>query len=289
MARNSEKAQFMLNRYLASKEEEARGDASHKPKRRPRFAQECTDLYEAESWRNRLLRDIGSKVMEIQNEGLGEHRLRELNDEINKLMRVKYHWERRIVELGGTDYAKVGLKIAGLSDEQSARPSAHPSAHPLGKGGSAYRYYGAAKQLPGVRELFEVKAVKKKKQTKGELMKKVDGDYYGFRDEDDGGALVREEAEAEAMIRAKKLEEQRRAWEAAGRGNASATSGDDPESRGFGGGSTGGPPYGGPDGVVGAEYEAYVPLPNAKDIEARIVESKKQRLLAAYGNAAENE
>ena len=31
-------------------------------------------------------------------------RLRDLNDEINKLLREKGHWERRIKELGGPDY-----------------------------------------------------------------------------------------------------------------------------------------------------------------------------------------
>ena len=36
--------------------------------------------------------------------GLGEFKLRDLNDEINKLIREKGHWEDRIVELGGTDY-----------------------------------------------------------------------------------------------------------------------------------------------------------------------------------------
>ena len=34
-------------------------------------------------------------------------RIRDLNDEINKLIREKGHWEVRIVELGGPDYAKV--------------------------------------------------------------------------------------------------------------------------------------------------------------------------------------
>ena len=42
--------------------------------------------------------------MEIQNEGLGEHRLRDLNDEINKLLKEKWQWEMRIKELGGPNY-----------------------------------------------------------------------------------------------------------------------------------------------------------------------------------------
>jgi hypothetical protein len=36
--------------------------------------------------------------------GLGEHKIRDLNDEINRLMREKHQWEKRIKELGGVDY-----------------------------------------------------------------------------------------------------------------------------------------------------------------------------------------
>ena len=31
---------------------------------------------------------------------MGEHRLRDLNDQINKLLREKFHWQRRI-KVGG--------------------------------------------------------------------------------------------------------------------------------------------------------------------------------------------
>ena len=46
--------------------------------------------------------------------GLGEFRIRDLNDEINKLLREKRHWEDRIIELGGPDYnvsSRPGLHI----------------------------------------------------------------------------------------------------------------------------------------------------------------------------------
>ena len=43
--------------------------------------------------------------------GLGEHKIRDLNDEINKLIREKGHWEDRIKELGGADYKKYGPKV----------------------------------------------------------------------------------------------------------------------------------------------------------------------------------
>lgn len=70
MARNEEKAQSMLNRFLQGKVDEQRGPKA----RRPYLATECTDLNEADKWRQQILREIGRKVMEIQNAGLGEHR-----------------------------------------------------------------------------------------------------------------------------------------------------------------------------------------------------------------------
>ena len=54
---------------------------------------------------------------------LGDYQVRDLNDEINKLLREKGHWEARIRELGGPDYF-VRQKIAGPGDSHGAR-SAH--------------------------------------------------------------------------------------------------------------------------------------------------------------------
>jgi pre-mRNA-splicing factor ISY1 len=89
------------------------------------------------------------QVAEIQNEGLGEHRLRDLNDEINKLLRERAHWERRILDLGGANYALKGApKMTDLDGNIVDIPN------PSGRG-PGYRYFGAAKKLPGVRELFE--------------------------------------------------------------------------------------------------------------------------------------
>ena len=70
MARNEEKAQSMLNRLLTAKQKEARGEK----RKRPYLASECSDLHEADRWRQQILREIGKKVMEIQNAGLGEHK-----------------------------------------------------------------------------------------------------------------------------------------------------------------------------------------------------------------------
>ena len=44
------------------------------------------------------------KVGNIQNAALGEHRIRDLNDEINDLIKEKKEYEARIRQLGGPDY-----------------------------------------------------------------------------------------------------------------------------------------------------------------------------------------
>ena len=47
--------------------------------------------------------------------GLGEFRVRDLNDEINKLLREKRHWEERILDLGGPDYnVSAGQCVHGI-------------------------------------------------------------------------------------------------------------------------------------------------------------------------------
>lgn len=43
-------------------------------------------------------------TIQFQNPGLGEYKLRDMNDDINKMLRIKMAWEWRIKELGGPDY-----------------------------------------------------------------------------------------------------------------------------------------------------------------------------------------
>jgi len=169
MARNQEKAQAMLNRFLQWKKDEAKGP----PIKRPFLASEVNDVEEAQRWRNQVIREISKQVSIIQNGSLGEHKIRDLNDEINKLLREKKHWERQIKLLGGADYEKDGARITDADGKRA-----------LGSGG--YFYFGAAKELPGVRELFqEMTAPSLPKTTRFELYQQVDADYYGYRDDDD--------------------------------------------------------------------------------------------------------
>ena len=75
------------------------------------MASECKSLYACEKWRTQIIREIAKKVAQIQNAGLGEFRIRDLNDEINKLLREKRHWEDQIKELGGPDYQRTGPRM----------------------------------------------------------------------------------------------------------------------------------------------------------------------------------
>jgi len=76
---------------------------------------------------------------------------------------------------------------------------------------AGYRYFGAAKQLPGVKELFEREAPKVVRKTRFQMHKAIDPDYYGFRDEEDG-VLVKVEEEAEKNMRAEVRGHEWRSW-----------------------------------------------------------------------------
>ncbi|GAY66550.1 hypothetical protein CUMW_249590 [Citrus unshiu] len=281
MARNEEKAQSMLNRYIALQAEEKK-----KPKeRRPYLASECRDLSEADKWRQQIMREIGRKVAEIQNEGLGEHRLRDLNDEINKLIREKGHWERRIFELGGPNYTKHFAKMTDLEGNIVDVPN------PSGRG-PGYRYFGAAKKLPGVRELFEKPPELRKRRTRYDIYKRIDASYYGYRDDEDG-VLERVEGPAEREMRAKAVQEWRRLDEIKKEAMKTVKSGEEASVMG----QVNEILKEGEEDVVleermremeierkekEREFVVHVPLPDDKEIEKMVIERKKMELLKKY-------
>lgn len=59
----------------------------------------------------------------LSTAGLGEFRIRDLNDEINKLLREKGHWEFRINELGGPNYRVMIQDV----HQHSCKPQENPS------------------------------------------------------------------------------------------------------------------------------------------------------------------
>ncbi|KAI1285867.1 Pre-mRNA-splicing factor ISY1 -like protein [Halotydeus destructor] len=185
MARNAEKAMTTLARWRAAQQEQEK-DAPQR-KRRPWDVNECDNLADAEKFRSDIVRFVSKKVTQIQNAGLGEFRIRDLNDQINKLLREKRNWEGRISDLGGTNYRKAGGPQVDADGKEVP-------------GTRGYKYFGAAKDLPGVRELFTQESSTISRKTRAELMRDVDADYYGFRDEDDGVIVPLEiEAEKEAI------------------------------------------------------------------------------------------
>jgi len=157
---------------------------------------ECNDVSEAAKWRMQVVRDIGKNVLLIQNGSLEEHKIRDLNDLINKLIREKGHWERRIGDLGGSDFA--GPPITEEADDENGNGAIRAP--------GGYYYFGAAKELPGVRELLRPKKQETAKRTRYDMYQRIDVDYYGYRDDEDG-LLEKLEAEAEAEARNGAIEE----------------------------------------------------------------------------------
>lgn len=225
MARPEEKANAMMNKWVAMK------DAGNAPKtqrkRRPYLASECSVLEEAERWRRQLIREVSELISKIQNPGLGEHAIRDMNDEINKKMREKHHWNLRIKELGGPDFIEIERKqqLENISDQTEV----------MGTGG--YKYFGAAKDLPGVKEVF-LRAQKQRmgKRKRADIFKNVTPDYYGWRDEEDGVLVeiernAQEEAEREIYMR---RNDYRRMKEERGENPADEETDDDEDIAGLG-------------------------------------------------------
>jgi hypothetical protein len=102
--------------------------------------------------------------LNLSRRGNPESKTRQLNDEINKLLREKRHWERRIVELGGANHSRAG--DPQLLDENGNELP----------GSRGYRYFGAARDLPGVRELFSKAPVNSAdvRRSRGDMNKFVD-------------------------------------------------------------------------------------------------------------------
>lgn len=120
-----------------------------------------------------------------------DYELRDLNDEINHLFREKGQWERQIAALGGANYRSGVPRI--LDDHGEEIP-----------GMRGYRYYGRARELPGVKEHLrpaEAQEDKAEESVKEKRIKAYQGQppaYFGNEDEQDG-VLLREEMGAEEL------------------------------------------------------------------------------------------
>jgi pre-mRNA-splicing factor ISY1 len=129
------------------------------------------------------------------------------------------------------------------------------------------RYFGAARNLPGVRELFQPKEQKAPKRTRAELYRDIDADYYGYRDDEDG-ILVRMEAEAERRA----IQEAMDAWERERQERMQEGGGQYQDANNDLG----------DDELEVSEFEAHVPVPTLEDMDKLLLEQKKQALLEKY-------
>jgi len=155
--------------------------------RRPKMAIACKSLRECERWRGEILREISRKVSKIQDAGLTDYEVRDVNDDINKLMREKRHWENQIVALGGANYRR---NVPMIDEDGKEVP-----------GTKGYKYFGRAKELPGVKELFQSKKKEEEEENIAQTFYKKfmnqGPSYYGDLDEADGTLLEYEMAAEE--------------------------------------------------------------------------------------------
>ncbi|KAF8551841.1 Isy1-like splicing factor [Imleria badia] len=162
--------------------------------KRPQIACACKGLRECERWRGEILREISRKVSKIQDCIWSDrYEVRDLNDEINRLLREKRHSENQIIALGGANYRR---NVAMLDDDGKEVP-----------GTKGYKYFGRAKELPGVRELFQSR--KKRKRRPWRITKKFMHEgpaYFGDSDEtQSGNELIEYEEWREAQLRIREV------------------------------------------------------------------------------------
>lgn len=213
-ARNSEKAQSMLFRFRAQQAADM-GIIDLGRTRRPKAITTVDSIPTCERWRGQVLKEISRKVSRIQEPSLSDYQIRDLNDEINKLMREKWAWEMQIRNLGGPNYMRGSGRV--YDDEGREIPG----------GGKGYRYFGRARELPGVKEMFEAAARRGRGPPEEEgagtgrggdiATKKVNADYFGYGlDEEDGTLLAHEkqkEKEAIENLRSQGDDDAEDGWE----------------------------------------------------------------------------
>ncbi|CAO4379564.1 Protein CBG23070 [Caenorhabditis briggsae] len=266
MARNAEKAMTALARWRRMKEEEERGPIA----RRPHDVKDCRNLSDAERFRREIVRDAAKKITAIQNPGLGEFKLRDLNDEINRLIKLKHAWEQRIRELGGTDYRKYAQKELDAIGRETGNSR-------------GYKYFGAAKDLPGVRELFEKGTEgEDQRRHRADLIRNVDAHYFGYLDDEDGRLIPLEKLVEEKNLEKiakefaeKQAQKQQYATEAAPENIYKVEDEEDDDDLATQEST-----------VIGEDGRPmtirHVLLPTQQDIEEMLLEQKKQELMNKY-------
>merc|ERR1711920_1013651 len=183
----------------------------------------------------------------------------------------KKYWEEQIKVLGGPDYVAAAPKDV---ETYGAELASH----------TGYKYFGAAKDLPGVRELFETEVVPEApRKTRKQLFKNIQPDYYGWRDEEDGELVLVEQA-AEMEAQAKEIAR----WKAEQANKPPEKKQRVDEERKVPAAKpVAAPPVAATktNDSQGVDFKAYVDVPTMEDIEKLILEKKKQAVLNRYASA----
>lgn len=120
------------------------------------------------------------------------------------------------------------------------------------EGPGGYRYFGAAKDLPGVKELLEKQVQKQQTRKRGDIVKHITPAYYGWRDEEDGVLLELEE-EAYRQQKKQRVDDSETAH--------GATKVSDDESD---------------------DLQDYLDVPSQEQVAKLLLEEKKKALLAKF-------
>lgn len=174
--------------------------------------------------------------------------------------------QKRIKELGGGDYNAQEPKSFDADGRELP-------------GGGGYKYFGAAKELPGVRELFQAEAPLPPRRTRGAMYKSITPDYYGYRDEDDGTLLAKEAAAERAAVDAA-LEEyadlqRMRKTDALAGIEDDADDGMEDEAEEIAALTS-------TSAVDSAALRSHVPVPSQEAIQSAILDYRKQQLASTY-------
>lgn len=179
----------MLYRFRQAQAEEL-GVPVRRNERRPKVITTVNSVGECDKWRGEVMREITRKVARIQDPGLTDYEVRDLNDDINHLFREKTQWERQIAALGGANYRSGVPRI--LDDHGEEIP-----------GMRGYRYYGRARELPGVKEHLNPVALQEeegKESVKVQRYKRFQhqpGAYFGNEDEKHDPLLLEQDVQSE--------------------------------------------------------------------------------------------
>ncbi|ODQ77671.1 hypothetical protein BABINDRAFT_163384 [Babjeviella inositovora NRRL Y-12698] len=205
MSRNSEKSQSSLHRFQAYKNQIG-GVLESNPNLRPKSVKSCKSLPQAEKWRSVVLKEINGRLTRINDASLNDYQIRDINDELNKMIKELRSWEYHIKELGGVDYINV----------QTARLAGSPNFGALGYSLRGYKYFGRAKELEGVKEIIDFQRKQKlesqdlfnnkksERAAKSKALKELEARagplYYGYLDEAGSGVDKVIETDLDVLI-----------------------------------------------------------------------------------------